>query len=629
MSSQIAQSYWDFIDETIDSNATVLRIASTGFDGDAMVSELKANPIIDFGAFTIDFNANQWNFFVDKGSPVYNASMASAQFSDVEGDNVWKLFLLCQLVWKKNKTHVCGKNLYETRKAFADCGGTDARTSVITLERYMEYIGLLSAKTASTRHNRSMCLLEFLRFRQTFFGVPLDEDLEKQMEHVIKESGRIMWSEDRTPAIDDTYLEPLVETCRNALRSDDENLRQKTAAATILLASQIGMRISEAVAIEAGALHISRLEGKPDIAYLEFRTFKGAKGDGNYRVARTIINPIALEAYMWLDENCRKWREKKGIETLIVTPKQKRRYLGREMMSTMVWEFVLKHHDTIPCIDTQDIYPEMNARPVREFIKKREPVSVRKPEDVGLTGEEMLVVPKFHSFRATVATKLYESGVDMRYIRKHMSHISEDTTAGYIRSDREIEKANSDLVYKSILADGAQLIGQYGDDFVAKVNQYIETLPDKVKADMDEVIASASKAYPLRRKVGGVCIRCGKFVPCKRNNETDQIYCAFGVCPNQCVLYFMASDCLDMVRSHMELVDVNIERGHTKSARNELRKAQNVIRDALMPEIESLEQQLGTHGRDGVIARFPDLEELIDNLDEVKEEVTEWLTRKI
>lgn len=58
-------------------------------------------------------------------------------------------------------------------------------------------------------------------------------------------------------------------------------------------------------------------------------------------------------------------------------------------MTVMAYEFILKHHETIPCINTQDTYPEMNACIVSEFIKKRGPV-ISGPEEVGLTGEEVL-----------------------------------------------------------------------------------------------------------------------------------------------------------------------------------------------------------------------------------------------
>ena len=71
----------------------------------------------------------------------------------------------------------------------------------------------------------------------------------------------------------------------------------------------------------------------------------------------------------------------------------------------------------------------------------------------------------------------------MRYIRKHMSHISEETTAGYIRSDREIEKQNSDLVYKTVLGDGAQMLGPHGDEFMSNVvEQHVSRLIDHLRA---------------------------------------------------------------------------------------------------------------------------------------------------
>lgn len=91
----------------------------------------------------------------------------------------------------------------------------------------------------------------------------------------------------------------------------------------------------------------------------------------------------------------------------------------------------------------------------------------------------------------------------------------------------------------------------------------------------------------------------------------------------------MAPDHLASFREHIVLVDEDMRRGHIKAARNELRKAQNVLKTSLIPEIDSLEEQLENIGREGVLGRFPDLEELVDNLEEVKKEVEQWQTMSI
>ena len=630
MSEALARSYWDFIDDAAKDNVIVMKIASRGFNGEEMINELHEQPVIDFGAFSVNFNEDIWNINTgDELSPGVK-QLTSAVFDNMSRNNdVLKLFLLTQIVWKTNKTHICVYN-YARIKAVLnkyEMNDKDLRTTILTADQYKKILENVKAtRSSSTRYSDVRSLSVFLDFMKMFFKLPVDPDLAKAIQREMKETSQLQWNNEGVPAIDDAYLEPLVAACIQSLDDDNEEFDYRLTAAVLLLASQIGMRISEVAAMETGTLRISSMKGKEDIAYLEFKTFKGAKGDGGYMLAKTIVNPTALKAYLWLDENCKQRREEIGTNALAVRKRQQTKFMKQDAIRVLAKSFILKHHDTIPCVDTQDRFPEFRTSTVKTIADITPKQDLGK---LGLTGDETFVYPNFHAFRATVATKLYEAGVDMRYIRKHMSHISEDTTAGYIRSDREIEKQNSDLVYKTVLGDGAQMLGPHGDEFMAKVNAYIETLPEQVKGDIDEVVQAAAKAYPLRRKVGGVCIRCGKIVPCKRNDETDQIYCAFGVCPNQCCLYFMAADCLDTVRSHIELVDANLERNHTKAARNELRKAQNVIRDCLVPELDSLDQQIGKLGRDGVLERFPDLEELVDNIDDVRKETELWLTRTI
>ena len=143
------------------------------------------------------------------------------------------------------------------------------------------------------------------------------------------------------------------------------------------------------------------------------------------------------------------------------------------------------------------------------------------------------------------------------------------------------------------------------------------------------IVDAASERYPLRRKVGGVCIRCGNIVPCSSASETDAIFCAFGVCPNQCSMYFMADEALASAEAHMALVEENLKRGHVKAAANELRKAQNVVHDVLLPQLDGLDEQLEKLGRDGVLGRFPGLEGIIESEPEIKERIDEWMSRDL
>ena len=111
--------------------------------------------------------------------------------------------------------------------------------------------------------------------------------------------------------------------------------------------------------------------------------------------------------------------------------------------------------------------------------------------------------------------------------------------------------------------------------------------------------------------------------------RTDAIFCAFGVCPNQCSMYFMADGALASAEAHMALVDENLARGHAKAAANELRKAQNVVRDVLLPQLDGLDEQLGKLGRDGVLGRFPNLEGIIEDETQIRERIEKWMSRDL
>ena len=79
----------------------------------------------------------------------------------------------------------------------------------------------------------------------------------------------------------------------------------------------------------------------------------------------------------------------------------------------------------------------------------------------------------------------------------------------------------------------------------------------------------------------------------------------------------------------MALVEENLERGHVKAAANELRKAQNVVHDVLLPQLDGLDEQLEKLGRDGVLGRFPGLEGIIESEPEIKERIDGWMSRDL
>ena len=618
-------SSWAFV-EGAPRTAVIASIDEMRFDGERLLADLRLNPAVDFAGFSIDFNSNLWDFTAATDLPVEPCNL-KAKFHGEAYDDLLKLYLLSCIVWRRTKVQTAILYVRTVDIALHDMDAGHKGVRMLSCGDFERRI----SRTASfgyshkTTEARQLCL--FLEFYETYFGKLADPELIPLVDRTSAEAARKLAGCEGWQAIPDSYLEPLLECCRESLVNEGEPFILRAMAACLLMSSQIGMRVSELCALETGSLEtIPGPSGCPDLVYIKFRTFKGAKGDGGYRDAVSIVNETALLGYEWLDEHCRPYRESLGVPTLLVTPKQKGRYYSKGQMNDVLCQYVLRHADAIPCINTEPEFPELAVTKVGKLARRRGE-STSLPPEMDLSPDDSLVHPVFHQFRVTVATKLYEAGVDMRYIRRHMSHMSEDVTAGYIRSDRQIERAASEEVYDALLNDGAKLIGPHGDEFARKVEAYAESLAPKVKADMAEVVRAAAGRYPLRRKVGGVCIRCGNVVPCKAAGGTDEIYCAFGVCPNQCHMFFMLPDALDAARGHMGLVDANLAAGHAKAAANELRKAQNVIRSTVLPEVEELERQLAGKGPTMVIGKHPSLAGIVDNIEEVKTEVDSWLKR--
>ena len=621
------RSSWAFVDEA-PRTPVITSIEEMRFEGERLLADLRLNPVVEFAGFSVDFNADLWDFTAATDLPVEPCSL-KARFHGEPYDDLLKLYLLSCIVWRRTKVQTAILYVRTVDIALRDMGAGAKGVRMLDCGDFERRLARTAALSYShkTTEARQLCL--FLEFYEAYFGRLADPGLIPLVDRASAEAAKKLAGCEGWQAIPDSYLVPLLECCRESLGCEDEPFILRAMAACLLIASQVGMRVSELCALETGSLEtMAGPSGSPDLVYIKFRTFKGAKGDGGYRDAVSIVNETALLGYEWLAEHCKPYREKLGVTTLLVTPKQKGRYYTRGQMNDVLCQYALRHADRIPCINTEAEFPGLAVTKVGKLAKRRG-ASTSLPPGLALSPDDSLVHPVFHQFRVTVATKLYEAGVDMRYIRKQMSHLSEDMTAGYIRSDRQIEKAASEAVYDALLNDGAKLIGPHGDEFARKVEAYVEGLDEKVKSDMGAVVEAAAGRYPLRRKVGGVCIRCGNVVPCKASGGTDEIYCAFGVCPNQCHMFFMLPDALAAVRGHMGLVDANLAAGHTKAAANELRKAQNVIRSALMPELEELESQVAEKGADRVVEKHPSLAGVTDNMVSIKEEVSSWLEMRI
>ena len=618
----VDRGYWGFVDALVVT-IPVRLIQDRECCGTRIVEELKRAPVINFGEVSIDFCSDVWDF---DGITSLNIPKWYLKFR-YQGSPLTdeiKLFMLTSIVWQKEKVQSLTAKCRRIEKAVLQLDLRPANVDLVSKSQVEAFIRAVAGSTSlvnASCYARDLC--EFLAFQEKLFDRRIDPEVLEHLRRAAREWSRCSAGTNKYPEVPTEYLAALMRSCKRAMADESESPQCRITAGVCTLLVHTGFRAGECLGLEVGAVEvIPGVDDMPDIANLTFKTYKGSKGDGSFKVRRTIVDAEALEAYLFLESYCEKFR-RNGASQLVVYPGQEG-YCAPMSLNRNIRRYLALHAEEIPCLNTEDRFPELKTCNALEAA-----YGSRCAKGANILPDDILVYPTSHMFRVTFATRLYESGCDFGILSRFMNHMSSDMTAGYVRSDKKIEASLNDVVYRAVLEDGASLLGPSAEQFEAEVRRYAASLKGTVHKDWDGIIAACSEKYPLRRKVGGVCIRCGNVRECPGNDRSDQIYCAFGVCANQCHMYFMVDVHLEDAKMHIALVEENIHRGHVKAAANELRKAQNIIGGMVVPELDSLSQQISAHGVDHVLRRHPHLESIVANLEEVERTVRVWSEKTI
>ena len=74
--------------------------------------------------------------------------------------------------------------------------------------------------------------------------------------------------------------------------------------------------------------------------------------------------------------------------------------------------------------------------------------------------------------------------------------------------------------------------------------------------------------------------------------------------------------------------EANVRGNHINAAQHELKRIHNQIKMRLEPELEQLEKEMKLKGVEFIMSEHPQLDEIIKNLDSIKEEIKQWKKRK-
>ena len=495
---------------------------------------------------------------------------------------------------------------------------------------YVQHFGEPAGIGYRTFSKRRKAVRKFLEHYEASFSPLPDRRCLKLLARQDARQRKAAAEAGKRDEIEETYLEELLLVCHRVALDPSARLDDRIVACCLMMYSQIGCRTGEMGTFRVGA--VSKTEGKNrgrDLWHAEFMYSKKKGRRRSWVPTTCYLNDFALGAFRMLEELCSGARDRAGTDALVVF--ENGATVNAKTFSDRYRRFAWRNLCTAPFLNCPDLRKGMHAKSAMSAatewnLCKTEDSARRALAARGLSEDDMLTYPEIRMFRNSVCTGLYRRKVSLKWIGEHLNHLYKDMEAYYNRADREIDEAFSNEVYRAVVTEGARITGPSGDEFDRMVRDFIDKgkLRSTIEESPEAVIEKLSRKFPLKKKRHGMCIRCAGIIPCAVDGLTDEIVCAVGVCPNHASTYWMAPGSYADAKEAALVVSANIERGRAKEARHELGKLKRIVEARLAPEVGELSRVVGDLGADRVLADRPELERMIANIDQIREEIAEW-----
>lgn len=468
----------------------------------------------------------------------------------------------------------------------------------------------------STSHNNYEAVYQLFYFLIHNYRLDLPVDLEELKRRGVAEKELSKKEETKLPDIPETYFNIILEKAVAVMRDDTSVYNDRATACIIVMLSQLGLRIGDLMSLTTDRLFSKKLPKSGQTAYyIHYKSHKPSKPHDSMLEFDIFSNSLCTEAFQTLSRIRRKCA-----------------------FSNEPYLYVL---DSV--YHSSDVYPLPNHR-FRSELKRFFYNHLLQEASLEWPGIQMcvftiggvkykkryhLAVPDTRQFRVHLCTALYNRGIPLVYIQKYMGHLSEYMLGYYVRPKDTYQEniAYSEKIIKDIAGENLTPIGLMGSDLRENIKLFIEGRNLNVNTDIHAIIEALGTKLVIRGKTGGVCIKTS-LMPCSKDARTNEIMCAYNLCPNLFSFYYMADMSYLDFQTLQNTYQENLSSGHTKAAQKELNKIKDLLRRKLIPELDELENELSVKGTDYILIRNPSLSIIIDNLSNIRKEIELWMTKK-
>lgn len=581
-----------------------------------LISNIEETDMLPLYEESIKFSDNRWDFrpFCHN----FNFDTLVFSFNNIPSPflNILKYYVLLSILDGEKKIQSVNRRFYDIKrfvKYLYDVSVFEIKDITVPIvERYLDKIAQMSMKTISMH---KIALKELFSFYSINFEPMYSEDLKDLLQNKNIRALIASEGENRIPDIPIEYYDNLLSTLIYSMNNPKEDISLRRIACVYIILSQTGLRISEILSLETTDLQVFYLKSLNETThYLTYKSFKGSKGNDTYKEGVTYINELSKLAFTNLVKSCHKERKLSGTDYLYVPKDFDKLPVVSRLAVNKFKKFVTTHGEKFGAFDNRFKNSGLTSSKVQEKSSNHY--------------EKEYFFPDSRQFRVRLCTELYEKGVPLVYIQKYMSHLTDTMTSSYVRpsspSDPQEDIAYSEKVIREVITGESTLLGAQAATITKNIQEYIEENGFNIEKDIESIITNLSKKLVIRSKLGGVCIK-SSIRDCSKDAKTNEMYCAYEVCPNLFHFYYMIplsyKQYLDLIKTH----EYNWESGFHRQAEKELHKLKYIITHKLLPELEDLEKQIEIKGTNNILARYPELKNIIDNRNNIIKEAKAWM----
>ena len=577
------------------------------------LTHIKNRGLLPIDGVTVNYNSEVWDFTGLKRTNISNSSL-KINFKKCPMcfiDSI-KSYALVSIIEGAAKIQTIKRKV----STLIDLLDISYKYGIIEIESLSPYIinkYIAMANDEREKGKRYTTIIDFIKFYDSYINNHFDNKFVREISKIDNKLRHAEIEQNKTPDIPQEYFDNLVKAAIKVKNDPSESNYFRALACMILIDSQLGLRTSELFALEVGRLKSTKISSGEEACFIEYRTWKRHHSLQTYSYEKTYANQIVKDAY----------------EFLTVLSESKR----NKMQSTYLFVESQTEYKTIFPYNTQ-----MANQALKSFyFHCNKYFKTVYNEPTKINGLSCTPYPKSHSkkyltyplttqFRVHACTELYRVGCPIEYIEKFMSHLSSEMSMYYARPKNTVQEnmQESTRVLKEIVSGDAMPLGNEGKELFERIQSFITENNYSVEKDLDIICGKLAAQIPIRIKSGGVCIKSSRFRECSKDAITNDFYCAYGVCPNIYTFYYMADISYRQVCELHKSISLNTARGCIKQAQKESNMLQTIITKKLIPQLDDMERAIKEKGKKYILDNHPEVTYVVNNLDTIREEVSNW-----